>query len=680
MESKTVPLTDASCRNQREDKLSELLSFALNAVPNDLACTKPYKVSYFGRDYEVSSWKDLLREICLLLNAGFPHRFSALRDKVFLPFTRRICLKSSPSDMVEPLKIAQGLWVESNFEAKRIVNFVVTLVQYCELDSAKVRVHYRTRILQQKRKMHKPSGTADQEISFTNWNCFALSITISSELESKNELPKNSPLALPSHHESNHRVILAESTANLPLDEVSERISSEGSRIFRILSEFHNGFRPDSPIDQNRFQRSWRERYGTALSREADSQIRPVCQAYCANLNGTFYAITEAMKDAVKNAIELELNKGVRIFFFSEFYDRNASIFLAKGIVNTDLLREIVVREFPGFKCEKLMFRSEESVSVEAELDHVMSKLEIASAETLKANFPLIPHHLIEKILSKNPQKYVRNKRDEYAYLPHLSFDDADIANALHLIEADLEVNGFSTIRKFDVTRTLALNTGISKTALQTGLFDKFFSDRYMRTHSIVTAKGDPLNAAKIFAHFCFSHKFFTLDELNQLETEVTGLHNNHALAVALNACVRLDRNHFSPLDYVRFDAEAADLALDITLGGQAATLLSIRDFSFLPQLENTAWNHYLLESFVRHFSRNWHVATPAPNSARIGILYPQAESDRNYTDFAVEILRRSDVKNQEDVEKVCLSLGIFARLGKSKSEELARRVMEGID
>ena len=124
------------------DRSIEQLSFSLNAIPDDLTYTKPYKLSYFEEDYELSSWKDLLREVCKLLDDKFHKRLLALRGKSFTEFTKRICLRSSKHNLLQPLKITDDLWLESNFDAKTIVRFVTVLSKKCEIEPANIKVYY----------------------------------------------------------------------------------------------------------------------------------------------------------------------------------------------------------------------------------------------------------------------------------------------------------------------------------------------------------------------------------------------------------------------------------------------------------------------------------------------------------------------------------------------------------
>lgn len=791
------------------DRSIQQLSFSLNAIPDDLTYTKPYKLSYFEEDYELSSWKDLLREVCKLLDDKFHKRLLALRGKSFTEFTKRICLRSSKHNLLQPLKITDDLWLESNFDAKTIVRFVTVLSQKCEIEPANIKVYYHSPL--ENKGSHKESKIAGKNNSFTkklDWSTLTQGVTIpiklhdiflqhlSVSLPRGNSVPvfvcieekryhasilnvgfsdstrkqviqilwsRKSPIAkmlrmkfpgayqqLELDHSNRDGInvdvtvacnsaqdefklsfsktnqkdditlVESKSTAarigaspsindavntqtvcsksrkdSSPRLEVSIQEKQSNTlqkhfvdplsrdeikqKIYTLLSGFRNGFRPTSPIDMNRFKRSWEKQYGIPLPQDIDDKILLVCEECCANLNEKFYVITDIMKAATQTAIETGTAKGLKIFFFNELFDRFSSDFLAAGIVNADLLREVVSRSFPDFSCEELKFTIEDDVSVESELDRVMSELCVASTKTLAAKFPYVPIQRIKTLLCTNPQKYVRNGRNEFAYLPLISFDGADIADAFRLIEAGIHKSGFSSTRHFNVSRSFALNTGISEIALRTGLFDQFLSGLYSRTRSIITVKGETLSDREIFLRFCRSHNSFTLCELNDLETEVTGRCANCALAAALEVSVRLDHNNFSALDSIHFNAEAIDNAIDTVFGDRATTLLSIQDFSFLPPFESIAWNHYLLESFVRHFSHHWHFISPGPNNSRIGIIYPKTAKGINYECLAAEILRRAGAKNLEDVKQLCQSLGIFARLTSKVATELASHLMVGI-
>ena len=161
------------------DRSIQQLSFSLNAIPDDLTYTKPYKLSYFEEDYELSSWKDLLREVCKLLDDKFHKRLLALRGKSFTEFTKRICLRSSKHNLLQPLKITDDLWLESNFDAKTIVRFVTVLSQKCEIEPANIKVYYHSPL--ENKGSHKESKIAGKNNSFTkklDWSTLTQGVTI----------------------------------------------------------------------------------------------------------------------------------------------------------------------------------------------------------------------------------------------------------------------------------------------------------------------------------------------------------------------------------------------------------------------------------------------------------------------------------------------------------------------
>lgn len=166
------------------DKSAEQFSFSLNNIPDDLTYTKPYKVSYSGTDYELSSWKDLLRVICTQLDNKFHKRLLALRGKPFADFSKRICLRSSKHNLLCPLKVADDLWIESNFDAKTIVKLATALLHTCEIDLASIKVFYNTSLRQ---KEDKQSEILEpQDISFTkklDWSTLTMGVTIPVKLQ-----------------------------------------------------------------------------------------------------------------------------------------------------------------------------------------------------------------------------------------------------------------------------------------------------------------------------------------------------------------------------------------------------------------------------------------------------------------------------------------------------------------
>lgn len=166
------------------DKSAGQISFSLNNIPDDLTYTKPYNVSYSGTDHELLSWKDLLRVICTQLDSKFHKRLLALRGKSFADFSKRICLRSSKHNLLCPLKVADDLWIESNFDAKTIVKLATALLHTCGIDLASIKVFYNTSL--QKKESKQSENLEPQDISFTkklDWSTLTMGVTIPVKLQ-----------------------------------------------------------------------------------------------------------------------------------------------------------------------------------------------------------------------------------------------------------------------------------------------------------------------------------------------------------------------------------------------------------------------------------------------------------------------------------------------------------------
>jgi hypothetical protein len=138
-----------------------------------------------------------------------------------------------------------------------------------------------------------------------------------------------------------------------------------------------------------------------------------------------------------------------------------------------------------------------------------------------------------------------------------------------------------------------------------------------------------------------------TVDDMDEFEAELLGKARNAMLPVAFETMVRVDRDTFVKDSTIDFDVEAIDDALALFVSGGVAPIKVITSFTSFPYV-GRPWNLYLLESYVKRFSRRYCIKGGSPaRTANVGVICP-ANDDRDYNDVVAQVLANSSLKLEE--------------------------------
>ena len=84
-------------------------------------------------EYNVSSWKDVIRELCSQLYELDSDTFrSFVKHKDFIGRDRKV-IDNKDDNMISPYKIAENLFVETNMSANTIINYCKIIAEHYSL-------------------------------------------------------------------------------------------------------------------------------------------------------------------------------------------------------------------------------------------------------------------------------------------------------------------------------------------------------------------------------------------------------------------------------------------------------------------------------------------------------------------------------------------------------------------
>lgn len=115
-------------------------------------------------------------------------------------------------------------------------------------------------------------------------------------------------------------------------------------------------------------------------------------------------------------------------------------------------------------------------------------------------------------------------------------------------------------------------------------------------------------------------------------------------VGIAYETMVRVDKNFFVKDALIKFDVDGIYEALSVFVNGKIISLRAVTSFTGFPPVAGYSWNLFLLESFLRKFSRRYTYHTPAPNSANVGAIYPKSMKFKGYLDVQAAVVLQENV------------------------------------
>ena len=128
------------------------------------------------------------------------------------------------------------------------------------------------------------------------------------------------------------------------------------------------------------------------------------------------------------------------------------------------------------------------------------------------------------------------------------------------------------------------------------------------------------------------------------------GIVQKAALDNAHETMIRAEKNLFVKNKLIRFDVDGIDESLTPFVQGKINPLRAVTSFTGFPPVEGFLWNLFLLESFLRKFSRRYSYVAPAANSANIGAICPKSMRFNDYIDVQTAVVVQEHITLEQSV------------------------------
>jgi len=439
-----------------------------------------------------------------------------------------------------------------------------------------------------------------------------------------------------------------------------------------LSSHFSNGYRLNSPIEMARFRSFATEAFGEEISL-FDEELKSYIMACGTIFDGKVYAVSIQTKEQIKELAEEYFADGAQVIFFAEFYAKNENWLFGASVVSEEMLIGILRKLFSNLSFTQTYFGYTD-VSVfailESEILRVGGDDVLLTYEQLDERLQYIPLDRIKYALGQN-SNFIWSSAGTFSHISRIDITGSDREAIRKAAVRECDAHGYTSITDLPLGEIEERNCELSITAIHNAVYRICLSDKFDKKGKIVTRKGDAFDALTIMKEYCRTIDKCSLGDLLTFEKELTGeVHRWIPMEAGNSILVRIDKDTYVADNYVYFNADVIDEAIDLFVNGDYLPLKSFTTFGNFPDC-GQEWNLFLLESYCRRFSRKFRFDTSSVNSRNAGTVI-RKNCRLDYTGIMTDAVARADVPlNVSAVGRFLYENGYTGRSTTAKAGEI---------
>jgi hypothetical protein len=284
-----------------------------------------------------------------------------------------------------------------------------------------------------------------------------------------------------------------------------------------------------------------------------------------------------------------------------------------------------------------------------------------------------------------NGSDYHRIETGVYTYVDNINLPDDEGEKVVAFVRDRLRYKDYVIANELDLSRFEALNPHCRLSTIRDAVFNKFLSNRYSKSGQVITRIGEKLRLLDILEQYCREAETVSFEELSKFEAtfDPDGRSHSLCLVAAHKVMVRVSADLFVAKSMISFDVERTDETIALYCRDNFIPLKNVVNFSSFPYA-GYPWNLFLLESYIRKYSRMFKYDVRTVNSTNIGVIVRKSFAYGEYSDILAVALAKSPISLNDNkaVGDYLFDNGYIGRrnLGKSEIKILAaaKRLREG--
>lgn len=420
-------------------------------------------------------------------------------------------------------------------------------------------------------------------------------------------------------------------------------------RILSFVPEcFPHGIRPASIIDISKLKRAYQTRFGEGLP--ADIDMVSLLTSVGLKSGEKVYFLSEDQKKSIRSLITDIIRSGHRVIYYSELFSLHGELFEACHIYESPLMQTVLQSILPEhiYKAERMLV--DQKANEIEEITEVFGDDVILTYQQLKNRCPYLPMSVIKGALSRS-DRFVWSSPETYAQVDLIELDQAEVSDIVNRILPLILEEGYFSLAQLPIEESCGLNPQVSSSAVRDAIYNRYMSSEFTRNGLIVKRPGIHLTTYQLMETWLKGLEQVTLTEVEDYERELTGHHAVLGIVAASSTMVRIDHDHYVSDASIQFNVDAVDHAISLFVGNRIIPITAITSYTSFPDVPGYSWNLYLVESFLRRFSKRFTIdGGPAQMSYVGGISSAERHFDSYEDRLAHAIIQDGVILTEEAI------------------------------
>lgn len=411
-----------------------------------------------------------------------------------------------------------------------------------------------------------------------------------------------------------------------------------------VLEFFPNGIQPDSIIDRKKVYRLFAEKFGYPLPDDID--YKAIICGLGIDVGKKIYVLSELQKKAIVDTVNSLFESENDVLFYDKLLE--IPLFEDCHLYDAAAVKMVIMALMSDVICEKHYILCNEDATVIGDIIHAYGDDIKLNYTEIQARKPYLDISAIKWELSCS-DKFVWTENETYAQERLIKLAAVDIQYVKTQFIPQVDKDGFATLRQLSLEDSCALNSDVSYYAIRDVMFLRYMSSEYSKNGLIITKKGETKNSFEILTAFCRSLNSATLDEINTYGQDLLGKQPTTIVSAAIYNMIRIDRTNFVSDDQISFDIDAIDNALEQFVAGKVIPLSAVTSFTAFPYIEGYTWNLFLLDCFLRRFTKKFSIDGGPAQTDIVGGICPKSMHFENYVDLLAYAVLQDGVELDEN-------------------------------
>ena len=249
-------------------------------------------------------------------------------------------------------------------------------------------------------------------------------------------------------------------------------------------------------------------------------------------------------------------------------------------------------------------------------------------------------------IAGPNSDEFVRNHKGEYFHADIIEFTQHEMNMITEWISSAISDKNYMGGKELTDSIQNKMPSILERYPFLTwlGLRDVLaykLRNMFSFKGKIISAYGEGLSMADVFANFAKTHDHFTLAQLDILKDDLdTPIYFDSVYANSL----RISKEEFVSQDQAKFDIDATDTSIGQFCHGDFISVKDVSLFGGFPDA-NFPWNHFLLQHYVADYSKKYKLIHAGFNAGKpVGAIVKRSSQIDTFDDVIIRDLAERNI------------------------------------